>query len=346
MTRNALIDLLGELLLTHSPAGREEEMDAIVLPRLREYTDECWQDEAGNIIGVRRGEKDKPSLGIVTHKDELGMIVKRIEEGGRIYLDQIGGSYPWIYGEGPVDFLGEHGIVTGILSFGSRHVGPESEGRHAGKDGKAPQWTTCWVTTGLSREQLEEQGVHVGTKAVIGRHRKTPLLWDEFIAGYALDCKASVGIILSVLEEIRHTPLRQTVYFLITSKEEPGVLGGLFAAHRLQLSHLLAVEVCPVAEEYQTKLCEKPVLLYQDVAATYDEAGNRALAAAAAQVGVEVQRAVLTSFGSDASFPLKQGLVPRGNCICFPTENTHGYEVTSLCAIENVMKVLVKFLTM
>jgi len=344
MTREALVNLLTELLMTHSPPGQEEEMDAIVLPRMNELTDECWQDDAGNIVGVRRGKAGGQSLGIVTHKDELGMIVKRVEEGGRIRLDQIGSPSPWIYGEGPVDLLGETGMVPGVLSFGARHVGPESEGRHAGKDGKAPQWLSCWVTTGLACEELEAQGVHIGTKAVIGRHRKTPLLLGDCIAGYALDCKASVAVILGALEAIRNAELPRTVHFIITSREEPGVLGGLFAANTLHLQHLLAVEVCPVAEEYQTKLCEKPVLLYQDVAATYDELGNRALATAALQVGVDIQRAVLTSFGSDASYPLRQGLVARANCLCFPTENTHGYEVSNLSAMENATRVLTQFL--
>lgn len=331
------------MLLTHSPSGLEEEMDRLILPRLRELSDECWQDDAGNIVAVRKGNADTPSLGIVTHKDELGLIVKRIEEDGKVRLESTSSARPWIYGEGPIDLLGEEGIVTGVLSFGSRHVGEESNALHPGRDGNAPKWINCWVSTGLTKAQLADRGIFTGTKAVIGRQRKTPLLMGDSIGGYALDCKAAVAIVLGVMAAIRNVSLSRTVHFIITSKEEPGVLGGLFAARTLQLQHLIAVEVGPVAAEYQTKNCERPMLLYQDVGAQYDEAGNRALLAAAQDLGVEVQRAVLSSFGSDASFPFKQGLVPRANCICYPTENTHGYEVSSLSGIENVMRVLTRF---
>ncbi|MBI3923232.1 MAG: M42 family peptidase, partial [Armatimonadetes bacterium] len=89
--------------------------------------------------------------------------------------------------------------------------------------------------------------------------------------------------------------------------------------------------------------CERPILLYMDGIAQYDDAGNRSLLSAAGNLGIELQKAVITSFGSDASFPFKQGFLPRANCICYPTENTHGYEVSSLGGIENTMKVLTRF---
>jgi putative aminopeptidase FrvX len=310
---------------------------------MESLSDKCWQDDSGNIIAVRKGKSDQPSLGIITHKDELGLIVKRIEGEGRVRIETTSSARPWIYGEGPVDLLGDQATVTGVLSFGSRHVGEESNSVHPGRDGNAPKWSNCWVTTGLTKEQLAERGVAIGTKAVIGRHRKTPLLMGDYIGGYALDCKAAVAIVLGVMEAVRNVSLARTVHFLITSQEEPGVLGGLFAARSLELQRLTAVEVGPVAAEYETRNCERPILLYMDVAAQYDEEGNRALLGAAEHAGVGVQRAVLTSFGSDASFAFKQGLISRANCICYPTENTHGYEVSSLRGIENTMRVLARF---
>ena len=36
------------------------------------------------------------------------------------------------------------------------------------------------------------------------------------------------------------------------------------------------------------------------------------------------------------------GLVGRPACLCFATENTHGYEVTPLAALENCVKVLLE----
>jgi len=344
MTQSPIVETLTELLLTHSPSGCEQEIDRVLLPKLGKLADKVWQDEAGNLVAVRQGEVQTGGLGLVTHKDELGMIVKRIRDNGTIVLDTTSSARPWIYGEGPIDLLGEHEIVPAVLSFGSRHTTDDSP--HPGRDGRAPTWSNAWLSTGLARKELAEKGISVGTMAVVGRLRKTPLVMGNNICGYGLDCKGGVAVLLAVLEAIRAWRLRQTIHFIITSSEEAlqGVLGGVYAARKLDLDRLIAVEVGPVAPEYDTVNDARPILVYKDVGALYDPSGNRSLLAAAQRAGVELQRAALSSFGTDASWALKAGFVPRANCLCFPTENTHGYEISSISGIENTARVLVEFL--
>ena len=346
LDRSELIDFIEQLLLTHSPSGHEAEIDAILLPKFREYLDEVRQDSAGNIIGVLRGESSDAALGIVTHKDELGMIVKRVLRDGRLKLEATSSAQPWIYGEGPVDLLGDEAVVQGVLSFGARHVTAESAGVHAGKDGRQPNWAAVWVATALSVEELAEKGVHIGAPAVIGRHRKPPIRIGDCIGGYGLDCKGSLGIMVAAMADMKGRRPNRDVYFVATSREEEGVVGGCYVARTLGLEHAVALEVGPVADEYETRNCGSPILLYRDASVVYDSAGNRALCEAAGSLGIEVQRAVVSSFGSDASFAVKYGLVPRGNCMCFPTDNTHGYELASMSGIYNTARVLARFLEM
>ncbi len=151
---------------------------------------------------------------------------------------------------------------------------------------------------------------------------------------------------IAVMEALQGRKPSRDVYFVATAREEEGVFGGQYVAHTLGFEHAVAIEVCPVAAEYETRNCERPVLLYKDAGCVYDEAGNRALVAAARDVGIEPQRAVLSSFGSDASFAVKFGHLPRGNCIGFPTENTHGYELASVSGILSVARVLTRFIEM
>ncbi|MBM4049327.1 MAG: M42 family metallopeptidase, partial [Planctomycetes bacterium] len=182
-------------------------------------------------------------------------------------------------------------------------------------------------------------------KAVIGRDRKRVLVLGDYVCTYALDCKGSLAVMLNVMEGLRGRKLDRDVYFCAFSREETGALGGCYAARTLPCEHIIAIEVGPVAREYQTQNCEKPILLYQDAMGVYDEDGNTELAKAAESAGVDVQRAVLATFGSDASVSARYGQLARANCICFPTENTHGYEIASLSGIENTAKVLLAYLS-
>ncbi|MEL6334581.1 MAG: M42 family peptidase, partial [Cyanobacteria bacterium J06626_26] len=72
---------------------------------------------------------------------------------------------------------------------------------------------------------------------------------------------------------------------------------------------------------------------------------NQEILAAASTVGINLQQAVVSQFGSDASIAMKFGHVPRGACLSFPTQNTHGYEIAHLDAIANCLTVLTTYLS-
>lgn len=87
---------------------------------------EVWCDRADNIIAKIPGKNPDRAIAITAHKDEIGAIVKSLGDEGRVEVRKLGGSFPWVYGEGVVDLLGDNETISGILSFGSRHVSHES----------------------------------------------------------------------------------------------------------------------------------------------------------------------------------------------------------------------------
>ena len=341
MNRSELVSLIEKLVMAHSPSGNEREMDDVLREELAKRSLKAEQDAAGNLIVLLRGESSDRAIGVTAHKDEIGMIVKRIEGDGKLRVTPLGGSRPWIYGEGVMDVLGDREVVSGILSAGSRHVTEESG--FAARNTHALDWTMVWIETKLDPEELDARGVHIGSKAVVGRHRKRPFRLGEYLCGYGLDCKAGVAILLDVLDRLGTVP-PQDVYFLFTSAEETGVQGAAWVVHQLSLEILIALEVGPVAFEYQIENIGAPVLLYRDSGAIYSEPVNAALTGIADRLGFGVQPACVTSFGSDASYTAKYGHVPRAACLCYPTENTHGYEICSLEGIENTARLLAEYL--
>ena len=325
--------------MCHSPSGAEQEINEYLFERLSALGIEHWQDEADNIIACIPGEGEG-EIAITAHKDEIGGIVKAIETDGRILVRRLGGSFPWIYGEGVVDFLGDHATVQGILSFGSRHVSHESA-QKAQQEGKAITWASAWVETKLSLDALTESGLRPGTRMVVGKHRKYPCRLGDYIASYTLDNKASVAILLALAEWLDNPA--KTVYLVFSAKEEVGAIGALYFSHRQKLDALIALEICPLSDEYPIEPGDAPVLLSQDKYGLYDEDLNQQLVQAAKTRQAPIQRAIISGFGSDGSIAMTFGHVPKAACLSFPTQNTHGYEMAHLGAIANCIDILEQY---
>jgi putative aminopeptidase FrvX len=110
-----------------------------------------WIDKAGNLIGLIRGERAREDAAtrVMTHMDELSMLVKRVESDGTLHLTQLGTMYPGNFGLGPISVLGDRERLIGVLSLGSQHTTKESpkiwQTQPDGGD-KAMDWTHVYVS--------------------------------------------------------------------------------------------------------------------------------------------------------------------------------------------------------
>lgn len=334
---NKLFKTIEELVLHHSPSGVETEIDRLLLDRFQILGVEVWQDLAGNIIAKIPGKNKERAIAITGHKDEIGAIVKSIDESGCLQIRKLGGSFPWVYGEGVVDIIGDKKTINGILSFGSRHVSHESPQKSQQED-KSLLWENAWVVTKCTQTELAAAGIRPGSRVVVGKHRKQPFRLKDYIASYTLDNKASVAILLALAESLKDPIV--DVYLVASAKEEVGAIGALYFTQNHNLDALIALEICPLSSEYPIQEGEVPVLLSQDGYGLYDENLNAELLQAAEKAEISVQFAAISGFGSDASIAMKFGHVARAACLSFPTENTHGYEIAHLGAIANCITIL------
>ncbi|NUQ01408.1 MAG: M42 family peptidase [Armatimonadetes bacterium] len=341
MTREDTLELLTAFCRAHSPTGHEDEIDPLVIAEFERRGYQPTIDSAGNIYVIRPG-RGQGRIIITAHKDEIGVIVKRIDHDGRLQVRPVGGALPWVYGEGPMDVLGDDAVVPGILSFGSRHTSAETSGFSART---APlTWDMAWIDTLRSPAALDDMGVHIGSKAVVARSRKTPVVIGNYVASYALDDKAAMVVLFDLLDQVAEVETNAELVFAVTSEEEIGVVGASWLAARLPADVMLAIEVGPVANEYHTIGDDRPVILMQDSQNLYDERVARELTTAAANLEMGVQYACLASFGSDASISAKYGHTARPACVAFATENTHGFEIAHFGGLLNCARLIAEYL--
>ncbi len=341
--RAELLRHIEELVLCHSPSGNEAAIDRWLLCQWQALGLQPSQDAAGNLVAAIPSDRpNAATLAITAHKDEIGMIVKRLDADGRVRVRRLGGSFPWVYGEGVVDLLGDRKTVSGILSFGSRHVSHESP-QKVFQEKQALHWEDAWIDTKLSRAALEAAGVRPGTRVVIGRHRKRPFRLNEnYLASYALDNKAGLAILTLLAERLRRP--RCHVLLVASANEEVGALGAQYFTFQRCPDRLIALEICPKSDEYPIERDDAPVLVSQDGYGFYDDRLNAELMQTAAKAGIPLQTVVLAGFGSDASIAMKNGHVPSAACLGFPCDNTHGYEITHLKALERCVELLSAYL--
>ncbi len=339
-----LREMLETFLMTHSPSGQEEEMDEAVRPYLDRLCDETWMDARGNLIGRIRGERPEGATVIAAHKDEIGAVVERIEPDGRVRLEATPGIQAWRYGEGPFDLIGDE-IVTGVLSVGSTHVSARSAEINAAKSTKPMDWEVARVVTGLTPDELRALGVDIGCMAVVARSRKTPMWLGDCVCGYGLDDKGAVAAALLAAKVLREAVADRggvppsDVYFAMTAAEEIGCSGGRYVARTLPVETMIAIEIAPVAPEYPIEMSPVPVINYKDRFVYHKGLSDR-LCAIGDALGFGHQRSLFRTMGSDAGEAYRSGTIARAACVCFPTENTHGYEMAQFESIMNTGRML------
>ena len=351
MTDLALSDsqkaLLQELIEARGPAGVEHEVAEVCLRELNGICDEAWLDDSGNAIGVIRaaGEPKRGPVHLMAHMDEIALIVKRVYGDGQLRIVKLGGLQPMSFGQCPVDIMGDHAIVPGVMSIGSLHVTKETAELTTFADDHL-DWDDMFITTRLNNEQLADRGVHAGTRVVIGRYMRRLFEFEDCIAGHFMDDRALIVLGLETMRQLAaaRDGITRDVYLVCTVNEEVTNSGAFYATKTIPADEVIALEVGPVAAEYDTELSDRPIVLYGDMKGFYTKDLSDRMKVAAESQGIRPQLALFENYASDASAVLSAGKVSRATALCIPTQNTHGFEIIHKRAINTAVKVLHRYL--
>lgn len=347
------LSLLQLLVTARGPSGQEDEIRVVCTELMRPICDDFWQDPTGNLIGKVYGEDPNlPALRIMVHMDEISLIVKRINDDGSLVVNSLGALFPFNCGQGVVEIMGDRARILGILSFGCMHVTQESShikkfvGKGAQGKNETIDWEDTLVITRKNPEQLKALGVHPGTRVVIAQSRRELQIIEDCVAGYFLDNRAAIAtalIAINHLKEYGEKPARD-IYLVATVSEEIGGNGACFASNTLPGEITLAIDVGPVAKEYQTELSSSPIIVYKDGMTVYDKQLCDQLIEISYDIGQQPQQAVFGSYGSDASIVKRAGLTAKAALLCLPTENTHGFEIIHQDAIHQCAELLYSYI--
>lgn len=267
-------------------SGFENAAQDIAEEVLATCCDEVKRDHLGNVIGFKKATKrprgrNRPiRLMLAAHADEVGLMVKFINDAGFIHFIPLGGVNTVVVQSQRVVIHGRK-PVRGVIV-------PKADGN--GKDEKPPQLADLFIDTGLPKEKLEKL-VSIGDivtfesdvsllngKMWVGRN------FDDRIGSYSLleamrtvgDTHVDVYAVSSVQEEVGLRGARPAAFGIepdigiaidgsmsrgayVNERDnlcEPGKGTGIYMVDRLTIGH-------PRLVQYLCDLCEKSKIPYQ-----------------------------------------------------------------------------------
>ena len=234
MNRETLLDILA----TPSPSGWEKDGQAKWMDMIRKVSDRVETDAYGNAWAELEGaSKSAPRVMLEAHSDEIGFIVRHVDEKGFLSIGPIGGSDKTLVAARRISIFGSKGLVPGIIGNTAIHL------RNTEKD-KIPEWKDHFVDIGArSAEEVRKLGVRVGNPAIFDSDSTE--FHGNHIVGRALDNRIGGFILALALERLHAMKKRPHATTLAVNcvQEEIGSHGAKMVAHRLAPSVAIIFDV-------------------------------------------------------------------------------------------------------
>ena len=232
-----LPDVLHALLTAAGPSGYEGAPAAVFAQAAREFTDDVETDVMGSVVARVPGLiPGTPSLAVVGHIDEIGLIVTHVDDQGFLRIGGVGGWDPQILVGQRVEVYTREGIVPGVVGRKPIHLLREEERK------KVPEMRELHIDIGaLSAEDARER-VRNGDVAVIAAEPVE--LANGRAVARSMDDRLGAFIALEVGRAVAAAggPPGDVMACAVVA-EEITMAGAQTSAHRLRPDVAIAVDV-------------------------------------------------------------------------------------------------------
>jgi len=222
--------LLERIVNTPGIPGHEDLVQDIVIEEFGACCDETRRDRIGNAFGVKKAtnppaDRDRPfRIALAAHADEIGMMVKHIDDSGFIRFIPVGGlnaqaivsQYVVVHGKEPVQ-----GVIVA----------------KGGKNGKGPDPKEMLIDVALPGKKVKEL---VTPGDVVSFKQELVKLNDKVYAGRNFDDRIGTYCLVEAMKQMGPTSV--DVHAISTVQEEVGLRGARPAAFSVAPDAALAID--------------------------------------------------------------------------------------------------------
>ncbi|WP_110462009.1 M42 family metallopeptidase [Ruminiclostridium sufflavum] len=230
-----IIEKLKYLSETVAVAGFEKDAAEKVADLFKGYSAHVEVDRFFNVRCLKKGTDEKAKkLMITAHLDEIGFLVRSIDDKGFIGIVNVGGIDSKILLAQEVVIHGKQNI-TGIIGATPPHL------LKAEDAGKALKISDLYVDTGYGGEELKKL-VSVGD--TVSFKSKVSVMNDSKASGKAFDNRASVVCLLEILEILKDFNHENDIIFVASTQEETSMVGVKTASYALLPDAAIVIDTC------------------------------------------------------------------------------------------------------
>jgi endoglucanase len=340
--RKASKDFLVNLLDEPAPSGFEARAQRIWRRYVEPFADRVEVDVYGNHTAVLEAKGDV-SVMVVGHCDEIGLIVRRIDERGVLWFGKIGGVDPAVLAGTRVRVLTKKGVVPGVIGLPAIHLLPP------GDTSKKPKLDDLSIDIGARTKREAATLVSVGDPVVFGENFQE--LHGEFASHRAFDNRMGCFVVAEMLRQLASAKGRRaTVYGVSSVQEETGVWGAGLVADRYLPTLAVAVDVCHdtttpgISKTAQADVaCGKGPVITRGIRTSRAVSEMLEAAARAARIKVQIEIDEGATWTDADPISQRRTGVPVGN-VCVPCRYMHTpCEIIHLGDLEQAAELLTKF---
>lgn len=326
--------LMRELCLASGVSGSEDEVADIFERELKDVADTIERDNMGSIIATKKGSKKAPKVMLAAHMDEIGFLVRFIDDKGFIKFSKIGGIVDSILINLTVTIHSSVGEdVIGVIGSKPPHVTKPEERK------KVIPSDELFIDIGAKDKEDAEKMVAIGD--VITFNSLFAEYPNNLVMGKAIDNRAGCYVLIEVLKRINTDA---TVYCVGTVQEEVGLKGAKTAAFKLNPDMAIALDVTLSGDHPGIKPEEAPVVIGKGPSIILSDAGGRGILAsksvkemlikAGDENDINYQLEVSDGGTTDGSaIQLVREGIPSG-VLSVPTRYIHS--PVSICSMEDI----------
>jgi endoglucanase len=298
-------------------------------------------DAFGNVIGVKRGSGG-PRVMLAAHVDEIGFVVKYIDDNGFIRLQGIGG---WdvrnLISQRVMVYTESGEALRGCLQLAAKPIHLIEPG-----DIKPPKMEEVFVDLGLPADVVKSK-VRVGDMVNLDRTFEST---ETAVISKSLDDRLLVYVMIEALRTMGTS--KAEIVAVASTQEEVGLRGARSAAFDVQpdiaigLDVTLAVDIpgAPV-ESAVTRLGKGAAIKISDSSHIANHKLNRHLREIADLYGIPYQNEVLPAGGQDGGAMQQARGGAAATAISVPTRYIHTpNEMASKADIDACIQLLARFL--
>jgi putative aminopeptidase FrvX len=330
------VELIAKLTSIPSPTGNTNEVISFVEKFLHNIDVQTERTLKGGLLATIAGKDTSKSRFLTAHVDTLGAMVKEIKMNGRLKVDLIGGfKYNSIEGEYCQIETNSGKKYTGtiLLHQTSVHVYKDSDKVERNQENMEVRIDEKVHNA----EDVRKLGIEIGD--FISFNPRVELTESGFIKSRHLDDKASVGILLQLMKQLKEEKLSlpYTTHFLISNNEEIGYGGNSNIPP--ETVEYLAVDMGAIGDgqatdEYTVSICVK------DSSGPYHYGLRKSLLKLAIDHNIPYRLDIYPYYGSDASAAIRSGHDIVHGLIGPGIDASHAFERTHRDSIENTAKLL------